>query len=114
MLCDCFKSRRRLEAEILVLRHQINILQQRAARRLRLRWAFGAAGQFSGAPNPVSRTGLYEGHRPLLCVRAAYISFRLASRPFGATGAQIKTLHGTVVVLRLGTYGLRRAIMSGT
>ena len=33
---------------------------------------------------------------------------------FGATGAQIRTLHGTVVVLRLGTYGLRRAIMSGT
>jgi hypothetical protein len=33
---------------------------------------------------------------------------------FGATGAQIKTLHGTVVASRLGTYGLRRAIMSGT
>ena len=33
---------------------------------------------------------------------------------FGATGAQIRTLHGTVVALRLGTYGLRRAIMSGT
>jgi hypothetical protein len=38
VLCDCFKSRRRLEAEILVLRHQLNILQQRAPRRLRLRW----------------------------------------------------------------------------
>jgi hypothetical protein len=24
MLCDCFKSRRRLEAEILILRHQLN------------------------------------------------------------------------------------------
>ena len=33
---------------------------------------------------------------------------------FGATGAQIKQLHGTVVASRLGTYGLRRAIMSGT
>jgi hypothetical protein len=39
MLCDCFKSRRRLEAEILALRHQLNILQQRAPRRLHLRWA---------------------------------------------------------------------------
>ena len=39
MLCDCFKSRRRLEAEILVLRHQINLLQRRTPRRLRLRWA---------------------------------------------------------------------------
>ena len=39
MLCDCFKSRRRLEAEVLVLRHQLNILRQRAPRRLYLRWA---------------------------------------------------------------------------
>ena len=39
MLCDCFKSRRRLEVEILVLRHQLNILQQRSPRRLHLRWA---------------------------------------------------------------------------
>jgi len=39
VLCDCFKSRRRLEAEILVLRHQLNVLQQRAPRRLLLRWA---------------------------------------------------------------------------
>jgi hypothetical protein len=39
MLSDYFKSRRRLEAEILVLRHQLNVLQQRAPRRLYLRWA---------------------------------------------------------------------------
>jgi hypothetical protein len=39
VLCDCFKSRRRLEAKILVLRHQLNVLQQRAPRRLHLRWA---------------------------------------------------------------------------
>ena len=37
-LCDCFKSRWRLEAEILVLRHQLNVLRQRAPRRLHLRW----------------------------------------------------------------------------
>jgi hypothetical protein len=30
-LCDCFRSRRRLETEILVLRHQLNVLQQRVA-----------------------------------------------------------------------------------
>jgi hypothetical protein len=29
LLCDCFKSRRRLEAEILVLRHQLNVLHLR-------------------------------------------------------------------------------------
>jgi hypothetical protein len=39
MLCDCFKSPRRLEAEILILRHQLNVLQQHAPRRgLQLRW----------------------------------------------------------------------------
>jgi hypothetical protein len=39
MLRDCFKSRRQLEAEILVLRRQLNVLRQRAPRRLHLRWA---------------------------------------------------------------------------
>jgi hypothetical protein len=39
MLRDCFKSPQRLEAEILVLRHQLNVLQQRTPRRgLHLRW----------------------------------------------------------------------------
>jgi hypothetical protein len=38
MLCDCFKPRYRLEAEILLLRHQLNVLQQRASRRVHLRW----------------------------------------------------------------------------
>ena len=38
-LWDCFKSPRRLEAENLILRHQINVLQQRAPRRLYLTWA---------------------------------------------------------------------------
>src|SRR5712692_4849808 len=39
LLCDGFKSRWRLEAEILVLRHQLNVLQRRAPRRVHLRWA---------------------------------------------------------------------------
>jgi len=39
MLWDCFKSRRQLEAEILVLRHQLIVLQQRAPCRSHLRWA---------------------------------------------------------------------------
>src|SRR5450756_2181035 len=33
VLCDCFKSRRRLESEILVLRHQLNVLQLRTPRQ---------------------------------------------------------------------------------
>jgi hypothetical protein len=39
MLCDRFKSPQRLEAEILVLRHQLNVLRQRTPRR-RLRLGF--------------------------------------------------------------------------
>jgi hypothetical protein len=38
MLFDCFKPRQQLEAEILVLRHQLNVLQQRAPRRPHVRW----------------------------------------------------------------------------
>jgi hypothetical protein len=38
MLCDYFKPRQQLESEILVLRHQLNVLQQRAPRRPHLRW----------------------------------------------------------------------------
>jgi hypothetical protein len=38
MLCDCFKSRQQLEAEIMLLRHQLNVLQQRAPCRP-MRWA---------------------------------------------------------------------------
>src|SRR5215475_7878296 len=39
MLCDLFKPRPWLEAEILILRHQLNVLQQHMPRRrLHLRW----------------------------------------------------------------------------
>src|SRR5262249_26015336 len=39
MLCDRFKPPQQLEAEILVLRHQLNVLRQRNPRcRLRLSW----------------------------------------------------------------------------
>jgi len=39
MLRDCVKPRPRLEAEILILRHQLNVLQRRTPRRrLHLRW----------------------------------------------------------------------------
>jgi transposase InsO family protein len=38
MLCDCFKSRWQLEAEVVVLRHQLNVLQRRAPRRPHVRW----------------------------------------------------------------------------
>jgi hypothetical protein len=39
MLRDCFKPRQQLQAEMLVLRHQLNILRRCAPRRPHLRWA---------------------------------------------------------------------------
>src|SRR4030081_1691476 len=37
-LGDCLKSRKRLKTEIMALRHQLNVLQQRAPRRPYLSW----------------------------------------------------------------------------
>jgi len=44
VLCDCFKSRRRLEAEILGLRHQLNVLHS----------AYHADCICAGPPAPLS------------------------------------------------------------
>ena len=38
LLRDCFKPRLQLLADVVVLRHQLNVLQQRAPRRPHLRW----------------------------------------------------------------------------
>jgi hypothetical protein len=53
MLCDCFKSRSRLEAEIVVLRHQLNVLRLRTPRRLYLRWVDRVLFVWM-LPNPVA------------------------------------------------------------
>jgi hypothetical protein len=49
VLCDGFKARRRLEAEILVLRHQLNVLQQRAPFAL---CSFGSIAAFRASLTP--------------------------------------------------------------
>ena len=82
MLCDCFKSRRRLEAEILVLRHQLNVLQQRAPRRLYLRrvdralfiWLYRRCPRILDAITIV---------RPETVVRWHRMGFAAYSRPLG-------------------------------
>jgi len=77
MLCDCFKPRPRLEAEILILRHQLNVLQQRAPRRrLHLRW-------IDRAPRTHPARGRSSGSETLLRSRslADYtIDMNLSSR----------------------------------
>jgi hypothetical protein len=86
MLCDCFKSRRRLEAEILVLRHQLNVLQQRVPRRLHLRWADRALfiWLYRRCPRILDATTIV---RPETIVRWHRIGFaaywRWKSRPLG-------------------------------
>src|SRR5260370_31837592 len=83
MLCDFFKPRPRLEAEILILRHQLNVLQQRTPRRrLHLRWvdpSLTLPGCFSGV-FPVKRAGEASGSEapPLIAV-GIQVAHRLLS-----------------------------------
>src|ERR1700738_2112543 len=86
LLCDCFKSRRLLEAENLVLRHQLNVLQQRAPRRLHLRWAdrvlfiwlYRRCPRILDAVTIVSPETVVRGHR-----MAFAASWRWSPRPRG-------------------------------
>ena len=55
MQCDCFKSRWRLEVEILVLRHQLNVLQQCAPRQVHLRWPIVTVTGSTVSSTPVVR-----------------------------------------------------------
>jgi hypothetical protein len=77
VLCDCFKSRRRLEAEILVLRHQLNVLQQHAPRRLPLRWADRALFIWLYRRCPRILDAVPSSGPRLLCVGIAWASPRI-------------------------------------
>jgi hypothetical protein len=85
MLRECFKSRGRLEAELPVLRHQFNVLRQRAPRRLHFHRADRAL--YRGYPSildaaiivraePVARR-----HRMGLVAYCGWKSSRLGGRP---------------------------------
>src|SRR6266853_2459014 len=112
MLCDCFKSRRRLKAEILVLRHQLNILQQRAPHRLHLRWADRALfiWLYRRCPRILDAITIV---RPETVVRWHQMGFaaywRWKSRPLGGRpriGKEVRERH-------LGRTGAPRANVSG-
>src|SRR6266480_4669863 len=66
MLCDCFRPRQQLEAEILVLRHQLNVLRQLAPRRPHLRWADRALfiWLYRCCPRILSAITIVTGLRP--------------------------------------------------
>ena len=73
----------------------------------------GPLVSFRVPPTPFREPAYTKGTAIAVCADSPYFgSAGIAT--FGATGAHIRTLRDTVVALRLGTYGLRRAIMSGT
>jgi len=87
VLGDCFKSRRRLEAEILVLRHQLNVLQQRAPRRLYLTWADRAlfVWLYRGFPRILDAIMILRPETIVRWHRKGFSAFwRWKSRPLGA------------------------------
>jgi hypothetical protein len=86
VLCDGFKSRRRLEAEILVLRHQLNVLQQRAPRRLYLTWADRAlfVWLYRGFPRILDAIMILRPETIVRWHRKGFSAFwRWKSRPLG-------------------------------
>ena len=86
VLCDCFKSRRRLEAEVLVLRHQLNVLQQRTPRRLCLTWIDRAlfVWLYRGFPRILDAITILRPETIVRWHRKGFIAFwRWKSRPPG-------------------------------
>jgi hypothetical protein len=86
MVCDCFKSRRRIKAEILVLRHQLNVLQQRAPRRLYLSWADRAlfVWLYRGFPRIIDAITILRPETIVRWHRKGFAAFwRWKSRPLG-------------------------------
>ena len=86
VLCGCFKSRRRLEAEVLVLRHQLNVLQQRAPHRLCLTWIDRAlfVWLYRGYPRILDAITILRPETIVRWHRKGFAAFwRWKSRPLG-------------------------------
>src|SRR5262249_15860143 len=85
MLRECFKSRGRLEAELPVLRHQLNVLRQRAPRRQHSHRADRAL--YRGCPRILDAVIIVRAetaahrHRMGLVAYCGWKSSRLGSRP---------------------------------
>jgi hypothetical protein len=99
VLCDCFKSRRRLEAEVLVLRHQLNVLQQRAPRRLYLTWADRAlfVWVYRGYPRILDAITILRPETIVRWHRKGFAAFwRWKSRPLGGRPQVDKEVHDLI------------------
>src|SRR3984893_7461971 len=86
MLCDCFKPRQQLQAAILVLRHQLDALWQRAPRRLHLRWVDRALfiWLYRRCPRILHAITIVRPETVLRWHRMGFAAYwRLKSRPLG-------------------------------
>ena len=96
MLSDCFKPRSRLEAEIVVLRHHLNVLRLRAPRRLYLRWSDRVLFVWLYRRFPLSLLknlfGLRIGWQTKITTDDLMIFHRL--KRMSATGCESSSLHG--------------------
>jgi hypothetical protein len=115
VLCDGFKSRRRLEAEILVLRHQVNVLQQRAPRRLYLTWIDRVlfVWLYRGFPHTLDAIMIVRPETIVRWHRKGFSAFwRWKSRPLGGrlllTQSGHSRLHRTCPLL-----GVKRTYSRG-
>ena len=99
VLCDCFKSRRRLEAENPVLRHQLNVLQQRAPRRLFLTWADRAlfVWLYRRSPHVLDALTIVRPETIVRWHRKGFSAFwRWKSRPLGGRPRIAKELRDLI------------------
>src|SRR5207302_1478490 len=81
ILCDCFKPRPQLEAEILILRHQLNVAAPRA--RMSAKWGYAVGAHAS------TRRGSPSAGRPS---DTLYASAPL--RPPAPSAAPARPTHG--------------------
>ena len=99
VLCDCFKSRRRLEAEILVLRHQFNVLQRLAPHRLYLSWADRAlfVWLYRGFPRILDAITILRPETIVCWHRKGFAAFwRWKSRSLGGRPQVDKEVHDLI------------------
>ena len=86
MLRDCFKPRLQLLADVMVLRHQLNVLQQRAPRRPHLRWIDRALfiWLYRRCPRILSAITIVRPETVVRCHRMGFAAYwRWKSRPHG-------------------------------
>ena len=118
MLCDCFKSRQQLEAEIMVLRHQFSVLHQRAPRKVldlirRMRTPFWGATKIHGElvcsensdtnilmMQPADQSMRHDATVPLSRTREWRVLVQRAMRSRGVVIARIGLQHPTQLPAR--------------